>query len=60
MTVKGIECPSCKERIWSRHRHDFRWCKCKEVAVDGGREYLRFVFNKIVPKVVRIKVKDLL
>lgn len=41
MKVKGIECPKCKDRIWSRHRHDFRKCKCGAVFVDGGRDYLR-------------------
>ena len=41
MKVKGIECPKCKDRIWSRHRHDFRKCKCGAVFVDGGRDYMR-------------------
>lgn len=43
--VTGIECPKCKEFIWSRHRHDFRHCKCGYCYVDGGREYLRFGFG---------------
>lgn len=40
--VKGVECPKCKEQIWSRHQHDFRHCKCKNIFVDGGRAYLRY------------------
>lgn len=39
--VLGIRCLKCKDEIWSRHVHDFRWCKCKCVAVDGGRHYLK-------------------
>lgn len=41
MKVQGIECPYCKDQIWSRHTHDFRTCKCGKVFVDGGRDYLR-------------------
>ena len=42
MIVSGIICPTCKEPIWSRHRHDFRHCFCKDTFVDGGRDYLRY------------------
>jgi hypothetical protein len=27
-------------------RHDFKFCKCGAVAVDGGKDYLRRVGNK--------------
>jgi hypothetical protein len=36
-----IRCKKCKDLIYSAHRHDFRYCKCGHVAVDGGCEYLR-------------------
>lgn len=29
--------------IESETRHDFKWCKCKSVAVDGGHDYLKRV-----------------
>lgn len=54
MIVTGIECPSCKELVWSRHRHDMRYCKCGEVAADGGRDYLRVCFTSKEPRHVRI------
>lgn len=38
----GIRCPRCKDEIYSDHRHDFKYCSCKYVFVDGGRDYLRF------------------
>jgi hypothetical protein len=42
MRVQGVECPRCKEKLWSKHRHDFHYCKCKYTFVDGGRDYLRY------------------
>jgi tRNA(Ile2) C34 agmatinyltransferase TiaS len=37
----SVKCHKCNEEIESKHRHDFRWCKCQNIAVDGGKEYLR-------------------
>ena len=36
-----IKCKKCGDIIESAHRHDFKFCKCGAVAVDGGRDYLR-------------------
>jgi len=36
-----IRCKKCGDVIESKHRHDFVWCSCKSVFVDGGREYIR-------------------
>ncbi len=35
----AVRCRTCGELVRSRHRHDFRWCKCGTVAVDGGSWY---------------------
>ena len=35
------KCKKCDTVIESKHRHDFVWCKCKSLAVDGGKDYLR-------------------
>lgn len=43
IAVTGIVCQKCKEFIYSRSRHDFRYCKCGAVAIDGGRDYLRII-----------------
>ncbi len=40
--VDAIKCKKCGDKIYSRARHDFRWCSCKSVAVDGG-----FMYTKI-------------
>ena len=37
----AIKCNSCGDVIESKHTHDFKWCKCKKAAVDGGLDYLR-------------------
>jgi hypothetical protein len=36
-----IACRICGDIIESKHRHDFVWCKCESVAVDGGKDYLK-------------------
>ena len=36
-----LQCNNCKDIIESKHRHDFKWCKCGNIAVYGGKEYLR-------------------
>lgn len=36
-----IMCLNCMDIIESKHVHDFKWCSCGAVAVDGGKEYLR-------------------
>jgi len=41
MKVAGIECAKCGCVIYSRSTHDMHRCECKEVAIDGGRDYLR-------------------
>lgn len=35
------QCKLCKDIIESVHRHDFVSCKCDEIFVDGGKDYLR-------------------
>lgn len=39
----SIRCRRCGQEIESHDRHDFRWCKCRAVAVDGGHSYLKRV-----------------
>ena len=37
------QCRKCGDIIESKSGHDFKWCKCGAVAVDGGKHYLRRV-----------------
>jgi len=41
----SAKCLTCGGEPVSRHRHDFATCECGAVAVDGGHDYLRRVFN---------------
>ncbi len=55
----GIECPSCKDRIFSWHRHDWRGCKCGKSFVDGGDDYLRYGYAVgTKPRVIRFCKRD--
>ena len=39
--VNKIRCKKCGDVIESKSVHDFKFCKCDSVAVDGGHNYLR-------------------
>lgn len=41
--VNKIRCKKCGDIIESKTVHDFKFCKCESVAVDGGHDYLRRV-----------------
>lgn len=43
MTVNAIQCPKCKDIIYSRCRHDFNHCSCKNTAIDGGFDYMKIM-----------------
>lgn len=42
---RGIECLNCNSKIYSRSRHNMRYCKCEDCYVDGGSSYLRFGYK---------------
>lgn len=41
VVVNKAQCRLCGDVIESTHRHDFKWCKCGEIAVDGGKAYIK-------------------
>ena len=45
ITQNAAVCHLCGEFIESKHGHDFKWCSCENVAVDGGKNYIRRAFN---------------
>jgi hypothetical protein len=51
-----IECLKCGDKPFSAHRHDFKYCKCKAVAVDGGTSYLRRIGNPSDRKELSLEV----
>ena len=40
-----VRCKECDNVIESKHRHDFMRCRCGNVFVDGGSDYLRLGFD---------------
>lgn len=38
-------CRLCLTTIESKYTHDFVWCKCGAIAVDGGQSYMKRVGN---------------
>ena len=41
IVTNKIRCKKCGDVIESTYRHDFKFCQCGAVAVDGGKDYLR-------------------
>ena len=47
MTMRDVivtnkaQCNLCGDIIESLNRHDYKRCGCGEIAVDGGKSYLR-------------------
>lgn len=39
--LNGARCLKCSDTVYSRDVHDFRYCSCKAIAVDGGTDYIR-------------------
>lgn len=38
------QCLRCGDIVESKTRHDFVWCRCRSLAVDGGQDYLKRSF----------------
>lgn len=56
--ITAIKCPKCRDTIFSRARHDFHWCSCGEIAVDGGFDYLKISFKKEMPSQIALEVEE--
>jgi hypothetical protein len=41
----SVKCKRCGDEIESTWQHDFKWCSCGDVGVDGGKDYLRHLFR---------------
>lgn len=45
LVKNSIKCVSCGDIITSESVHDFKWCSCGRVAVDGGICYAKRCFT---------------
>lgn len=44
-TCNKAQCLICGDEIESKGRHDYVECSCGNLAVDGGKDYMRRVFK---------------
>lgn len=40
-----IRCKHCGDTIESKTTHDFQFCKCRAVGIDGGLDYPKRIFG---------------
>ena len=52
--MNAIRCKHCGDVIESLYRHDYKFCKCGKVSVDGGKDYLYAVAISDDGKIVAI------
>lgn len=55
----AAECLLCGEYIRSNNRHDFKECRCRAIAVDGGSWYIRRMGNPQHIKDIIVRFKDI-
>lgn len=53
-----VRCKKCGDEPFSAHRHDFKYCKCETIAVDGGMDYLRRVGDMSQAIEMSIEIPD--
>jgi len=46
IVANRIKCKKCGEVIESKTIHDFKFCSCGTIAVDGGHYYLKRSGNR--------------
>lgn len=54
------ECLKCGDVLLSVHRHDFKWCSCENIFVDGGADYFRMGFRSKEYKTYNINWEEFL
>jgi len=57
MIITAAKCPNCGDVIFSRATHDFRYCTCKDTAIDGGRSYVHLNY-KTRPPTLELEIEQ--
>ena len=47
MNISGLFCHRCYSVVFSRSRHDMRFCQCGAIAIDGGRDYSKVCYQSL-------------
>ena len=60
---KGLQCENCLQEIFSDYTHDFKYCFCQNIFVDGGFDYMRYGWEdgakfKFVVRELKCRVCD--
>lgn len=58
MRVSAVECAKCEAVVYSRARHDFHWCPCGAIAIDGGFDYKKVCYRDASPRHLFVEVAD--
>lgn len=58
MKVIAVYCKVCKCLIFSRSRHDMRWCPGQHISIDGGTNYVKLSFDSEAPETKQIDVSQ--
>lgn len=58
MKRMAIKCKKCGDTVFSRTTHDFRYCGCKLVAIDGGGDYTRIIGEQKDYETLQIDLKQ--
>lgn len=45
VVTNKAQCAKCGDVIESVNRHDFKFCKCGSISVDGGKSYIKRSFK---------------
>jgi hypothetical protein len=48
--VNKLKCKKCGDVIESKYGHDYKYCKCGSIFIDGGLEYGRYGWPSGDPK----------
>jgi hypothetical protein len=56
MKINAIQCPNCKDIVYSRAKYDKRFCGCGDVAIEGGFDYRKISFRGMSPTSLEIDV----
>jgi len=57
LEINGIKCFDCETIIFSRTRHDFHWCPCGKIAIDGGFDYLKYSYKDMPPIPIKFSLE---
>ena len=58
ISINQVQCKRCESIITSEHSHNLKWCKCRGVAVDGGRDYLKRLNGDPSAEFIELSVFD--